>query len=91
MSNSFATCWTVARQASLSMGFPREEYWGGLLFPAPGDLPKPGIKPVSPGWQADSLPMSQILPHQGSPGALVNHKQVAQVLRPPSDSICRAV
>ena len=80
MSNSFAAPWTVARQASLSMGFPRQEYWGGLPFPSLGDLPNPGIKPVSPGWQADSLLMSQILPHQGSPGALVNHKQMAQAI-----------
>jgi len=43
----FATPWTVARQAPLSMGFPRQEYWSGLPFPAPGDLPNPGIQPVS--------------------------------------------
>ena len=42
------TPWTVARQAPLSMGFPRQEYWSGLLFPSPGDLPNPGIKPLSP-------------------------------------------
>ena len=39
-----ATPWTVARQASLSMGFSRQEYWSGLPFPSPGDLPDPGIK-----------------------------------------------
>ena len=43
----FATSWTVARQASLSMGFSRHEYWSGLPFPSPGDLPDPGIKPAS--------------------------------------------
>ena len=43
-----ATPWTVAHQAPLSMGFPRQEYWSGLPFPSPGDLPEPGIKPVSP-------------------------------------------
>ena len=43
-----ATLWTVAHQAPLSMGFPRQEYWRGLLFPSPGDLPEPRIKPVSP-------------------------------------------
>ena len=47
MSNSFATPWTVAHQAPLSMGFPRQEHWSGLPFPSPGDLPDPGIKPVS--------------------------------------------
>ena len=43
----FATPWTVALQAPPSMGFPRQEYWSGLPFPIPGDLPKPGIKPAS--------------------------------------------
>ena len=55
MSNSFVIPWTVARQASLSMGFPRQEYWSGLPFPSPGDLPDPGIEPGSPALQADSL------------------------------------
>ena len=44
----FTTLWTVARQASLSMGFFRQEYWSGLPFPTPGDLPDPRIKPTSP-------------------------------------------
>ena len=44
----FVTPWTVARQAPLSMGFSRQEYWSGLPFPSPGDLPVPGIKPASP-------------------------------------------
>ena len=48
MSNSFAIPWTVASQTPLSMGFPRQEYWNGLPFPSPGDLPDPGIEPVSP-------------------------------------------
>ena len=43
----FATPWTVARQAPLSMGFPRQEYWSGLPLPPPGDLPNPGIEPTS--------------------------------------------
>ena len=51
----FATPWTVARQAPLSMGFSRQEYWGGLPFPSPGDLPNPGIEPGSPALQADAL------------------------------------
>ena len=42
---SRVTLWTVASQSSLSMGFPRQEYWSGLLFPSPGDLPDPNIKP----------------------------------------------
>ena len=44
----FATPWTVAHQVLLSMGFPRQEYWSGLPFPSPGDLPDPGIEPMSP-------------------------------------------
>ena len=48
--------WTAACQAPVSMGFPRQEYWSGLPFPSPGDLPDPGIKPKSPALQADDLP-----------------------------------
>ena len=51
----FATPRTVARQAPLSMGFSRQEYWSGLPFPSPGDLPNPGIEPGSPALQADAL------------------------------------
>ena len=47
---------TIAHQAPLSMGFHRQEYWSGLTFPSPGDLPDTGIKPESPALQADSLP-----------------------------------
>ena len=49
MSNSSATPWTVAYQAPLSMGFSRQEYWSGLPFSSPGDLPDPRIEPISPG------------------------------------------
>ena len=52
----FVTPRTVARQAPLSMGFPRQEYWSGSSFPSPGDLPDPGFEPGSPAWQAYSLP-----------------------------------
>ena len=44
----FATLWTIAGQASLSMGFSRQEYWSGVPFPSPGDFPNPGIKPRCP-------------------------------------------
>ena len=50
------TPWTVAYQASEFMGFFRQEYWSGMPFPSPGDLPDPGIKPPSPALQADALP-----------------------------------
>ena len=65
----FATLWTVAHQVPPSMGFSRQEYWSGLPFPSPGDLPDPGNKPGSacnagdpgnkpgsPALQADALP-----------------------------------
>ena len=48
--------WTVVGQAPPSMGFSRQEYWTGLPFPSPGDLPDSGIKPRSPALQTDSLP-----------------------------------
>ena len=51
----FATPQTIDHQASLSMEFSRQEYWSGLLFPSPEELPNPGIEPWSPAWQADSL------------------------------------
>ena len=52
----FATPWTIVYQASPSMGFSRQEYWSGLPFPSPGDLPDSGIEPGSPALQADALP-----------------------------------
>ena len=69
MSNSFETPWTVAHQAPLSMRFPRQEYWGGLPFSSPGDLPDPRTKHMSPvvlhgKWIL--YPLS----HQGSPSFL---------------------
>ena len=56
VSDSFVTPWTVEHQTPLSMEFSRQEYWSGLPFPSPGDLPDPGIEPRSPALQADSLP-----------------------------------
>ena len=58
------TPWTAVHQVPLSVGFSRQEYWSGLPFPPPGDLPDPGIEPISPEvpvLEADSLPVS----HQG--------------------------
>ena len=60
MSDSFATPWTVAHQAPLSLGFRKQEYWSGLPCPPPGDLPNPKVEPespVAPVLQADSLPL----------------------------------
>ena len=65
VSNSLRPQWTVAHQAPLPMGFLKQEYWSGLLFPS-GDLPHPGSNPYLScllHWQVDSLPLS----HLGSP------------------------
>ena len=51
------TPWTVAHKSPLSMGFSRQEYWSGLPWPPPGDLPNPGIESMSPELQVDSLPL----------------------------------
>ena len=62
----FVTLWTIARQASQSMGFSRQEYWNGLPCTPPGDLPDSGTEPMSPetpALQADSL----LLSHWGNP------------------------
>ena len=63
MSDSFVTPWTVANQAPLSIQFPRQEYWSGLPFPSPGDLPDPGANQHLLQWRVDSL----LLSHLGSP------------------------
>ena len=52
----FVTPWTVTHQVPQSMEFSRQEYWSGLPFPSPGNLPNPVIKPKSPSLQADALP-----------------------------------
>ena len=67
----FATLWTVAHQAPVSMGFSWQEYWSGLPFSSPGDLPHPGVKPMSLcllHWQAGSLPLAP----PGKPYFLLN-------------------
>ena len=56
MSDSYVTPWTIARQAPQSVKFSRQEYWNGLPFPSPGDLPDPGVEPRSPTLQVDALP-----------------------------------
>ena len=62
-----ATPWTVAQQAPLSMGFPRQDYWSGLPSLSQGDLPDPGIEPRSPALPVDFF---NLLSHQGSPSAV---------------------
>ena len=56
VTSDFVVPWTVAHQTTLFTGFPRQEYWGGLPFPSPGDLLDPGIEPRSPALQAAALP-----------------------------------
>ena len=73
MSSSFATPWTAAHQAPLSIRFSSQGYWSGLPFPSQGDLPNPGTEPTSPAWQADSLPVSRL----GSP-----FKSITQLQNP---------
>ena len=60
MSDSFAILWTVVPPGSSVQGTSQAKYWSGLLFSSPGDLPHPEtkLKPASPSWQADSLPLS---------------------------------
>ena len=59
----FVTPWTVTYQAPWSMGFSRQEYWSGLPFPSPGELPNPGIEPGSPALQTDALPSEPLGKH----------------------------
>ena len=63
----FEAQWTVAYQAPPSMGFSRQEYWSGLPFPSPGDLPDPGIEPRFPSLEADAL-TSEPPGAKGKPG-----------------------
>ena len=68
---TLATPRTVYCQAPLSVGFSRHEYWNGLPFPSPGDLPNPGIEPGSPALQADSLP-TELREAQGTDNPLLS-------------------
>ena len=75
----FATPWTVAHQAPPFMGFSRQEYWSGLPFPSPGDLPDPGIESRSPALQADTLTSEP-------PG---KHLNIALILKNKVITICK--
>ena len=72
----FVIPWTVAYQAPPSMEFNRQEYWSGLPFPSPRDLPDPGIEPRSPALQADALPSE--LP--GKPPVILQIEYYSQLL-----------
>ena len=72
----FATPWTVAYQAPPSMGFSRQEYWSGLPFPSPGDLPNPGITLGSPALEADTLTSEPLgKPQKGSVVASIKEER----------------
>ena len=75
----FSTPWTVAHQAPPFMGFSRQEYWSGLPFPSPGDLPDPGIESRSPALQADTLTSEP-------PG---KHLNIALILKNKVITICK--
>ena len=68
------TPWNAALQAPLSMGFSRQEYWRGLPFPPPGNLPNPGIKPKSSAWQLDSSLLKEITPELSLEGLMLKLK-----------------
>ena len=72
------TPWTAARQAPPSMEFSRQEYWSGLPFPSPGDLPDPGMEPRSPALQVDSLPSEPL----GKPHSFIVKGKVGRGRRP---------
>ena len=69
------TPWTAACQALLSMGFSRQEYWSGLSFPPPGDLPNPGTEPVSPASSTLAAGFSTTVP----PACNVTHCPLSRV------------
>ena len=73
-----ATPWIVDCHAPLSLGFSRQEYWSGLPFPSPGDLPEPGIKPGSPALQVDSYRLS----YEGSPSTTLEAPKEMVVTAP---------
>ena len=87
MSNSSMTPWTVAHQAPLSMGFSRQEYWSGLPFPSPEDLPNPGIKHVSAGRFLTTKPPGK--PNQAHTGLFVCLIFVRQSISPGPSEINR--
>ena len=79
MFNSSATPWTVACQAPLALGFPRQEYWSGLPFPTPGNRPDPGIEPALLvcllHWQGDLYHLS----HWGFPLDAMNEPRFSKI------------
>ena len=90
MSDSYVTLWTVARQAPLSMGFLRQEYWSELPFLSPGDLPDSGIEPASltsSALQADSL----LLSHAREDPLIIKSMLIKSTLRNPLPLVRTAI
>ena len=86
----FATPWTVAYQAPQSMEFSRQEYWSGVPFPSPRDLPDPGIEPRSPALQADTLPSEPPGKPSSSPRAADLSKILLQTCRIMIEPQCKS-
>ena len=82
----FVTAWTIAYQASLSMGFSRQEYWSGLSFPSPGDLHNSGIELRSPAVQADALHSELPGDPWGEEGESKGERAIKSVISPLSES-----
>ena len=82
----FATPWSVARQDPLSMGFSRQEYWSGLPFPPPGDLPDPGIKQTLVSCIAGGFFTTELPLQRGRGGGMSNISCQRKVFRGPSTS-----
>ena len=81
----FVTLWTVVYQAPPPMGCSRQEYWSGLPFPSPGDLPDPGIEPGSPTVEADALtsePPGKTIPKKGNGKKKLNYCTTAHISCP---------
>ena len=78
----FPTLWTVAHQAPPSLGFSRQEYWSGLPFPSPGDLPDPGIEPRSPALQANALTSEPLRCHQKGLSLILGAMNLSNVFFP---------
>ena len=77
----FATPWTVAYEAPPPIGFSRQEYWSGLPFPSPEDLPNSGIEPESPTLQADTLPSELQESYQGSWVILLHNYSTQDIVK----------
>ena len=82
----FATPWTVTYRVLRSMGFSRQEYWKGLPFPSPGDLPNPGIEPGSPALQTDALPSEPLGKTLGLP---ISHPSLFPPSLPGGCTFCK--